>query len=205
MLQAALATVGQAKPCSMESVQAADGPCVAPSPACAAAALPAHSAGDPVDEHAALPEETTEGGGHARVPEAVLADARASLGTAAPHLQSQEREGSTAGDTPAGLDSMESAADGGEGDDGCAGASQPRECESDWPAPGAADDFTCGSCGASIELWADVAKPAHGCRSCGKWLHSSILCSSVWMPMEGAYFCSAACILHPGPQPARCR
>eukprot|EP00962_Isochrysis_galbana_P006297 scaffold1699_cov114-Isochrysis_galbana.AAC.8 len=39
----------------------------------------------------------------------------------------------------------------------------------------------------SSGLMSDVAKPAHGCRSCGKWLHSSILCSSVWMPMEGAY------------------
>ena len=30
---------------------------------------------------------------------------------------------------------------------------------------------------------------AHDCISCGKPVHSTVLCDSVWMPGEGRYFC----------------
>jgi hypothetical protein len=56
--------------------------------------------------------------------------------------------------------------------------------------------FTCGSCGTEVKLHGHATAPVHCCKhpSCKKPLHSSIMCKSVWMPIDGAYFCGAACI-----------
>ena len=40
-----------------------------------------------------------------------------------------------------------------------------------------------------------ASEVAHVCKMCKKPLHSYILCSAVWMPVENQYFCSKLCLL----------
>lgn len=49
----------------------------------------------------------------------------------------------------------------------------------------------CGACKQGME-----AVSAHCCKlkTCGAQVHSYIVCDNVWMPLEGCYFCSAACL-----------
>lgn len=54
---------------------------------------------------------------------------------------------------------------------------------------------TCGACN-QVVLDSDGnprKDTAHHCRSCDKPLHSYVMCASVHVPTEGAYFCSAKC------------
>ena len=63
----------------------------------------------------------------------------------------------------------------------------------------------CEACGDTLGMG------VHACKHCKSWLHSSIVCQSVWLPIEGEYFCSRRCLGAyndlPGEQkvPVRCR
>ena len=49
-------------------------------------------------------------------------------------------------------------------------------------------DRTCAACNKPCGT-------AHECISCGKPVHSIVLCDSVWMPGENRYFCGKECVV----------
>lgn len=69
--------------------------------------------------------------------------------------------------------------------------------EEDAAAPDVRAAIVCAACD-QVMLGEDQkprTKPAaHACKQCLRDLHSFIVCDSIWMPIENAYFCSSECI-----------
>ena len=51
---------------------------------------------------------------------------------------------------------------------------------------------------AQVQLCGAYQQPnegrAHSCAQCNVNLHSHILCTALWMPIDGVYFCSRSCL-----------
>lgn len=62
------------------------------------------------------------------------------------------------------------------------------------PAHSHRGGFVCAACDKAIELGSGNCAPSHCCKECKRDVHSYVLCSWVWQPEEGAYFCSPSCI-----------
>ena len=58
--------------------------------------------------------------------------------------------------------------------------------------------ISCGAC--KQPMLDDDDQPrisaAHACKACNSWLHSGVLCSAVWEPIQDGnnYFCGQACV-----------